>query len=163
MMLWWFLPYNNVNQPKVLKVCVCVSSLQSLLPPCPAPPSHPSRSSQCAKLGSLCYTAASHQLSILFPVMYICQCYCLNWYHPLLPPQQCFFTVAYCRPPLLPFSFCKGQLSAWRDLQQRIYTENYDIMEKVISHVRDVEINCCLNSEEGKGTVTLRERRRWRK
>ena len=30
------------------------------------PPSHPSRSSQSTRLGSLCYTATSHQLSILY-------------------------------------------------------------------------------------------------
>ena len=36
-------------------------------------------------------------------------------------------------------------------------------MEKVISNTREVEINCSMNSEEGEGTVTLRERRRWRK
>ena len=32
----------------------------------------------------------------------------LSWPHPPLPPEQGFFTVAYCRPPLLPFSSCKG-------------------------------------------------------
>ena len=35
------------------------------LSPTPTPPSHPSRSSQSTKLSSLCYTAGSHQLSIL--------------------------------------------------------------------------------------------------
>ena len=37
--------------------------------PCPAS-SHPSRSSQSTKLSSLCYTAASHLLSILHTVVY---------------------------------------------------------------------------------------------
>ena len=42
------------------------------------PTSHPSRSSQSTKLSSLSYTAVSHQPSILYMVLYICQCYSLN-------------------------------------------------------------------------------------
>ena len=37
----------------------------------PLPPFHPSRSSQSARLGSLCYTATSRQLSILHLIVYI--------------------------------------------------------------------------------------------
>ena len=43
--------------------------LSSLPWPCP------SRSSPSTKLGSLCYTAASHQLAVLHMVVYICQRY----------------------------------------------------------------------------------------
>ena len=50
------------------------------------PPSHPSRSSLSPELSSLCYIAASYQLSILYMVVYICQCYSLNLSHLLLPP-----------------------------------------------------------------------------
>ena len=32
---------------------------------------HPSRLSQSARLSSLCYTAASHQLSVLHVIMYL--------------------------------------------------------------------------------------------
>ena len=35
-------------------------------------PSHPSRSSHGGSLGSLCYTATSHQVSILHMIVYIC-------------------------------------------------------------------------------------------
>ena len=42
-----------------------ISSLSSLPPLCLLPPSHPSRSSWRARLGSLCYIATSHQLSVL--------------------------------------------------------------------------------------------------
>ena len=44
------------------------------------PPSLSQRSrwSQSTKLISLCYAAASHQLSILHLVVYICQCCCLT-------------------------------------------------------------------------------------
>ena len=46
----------------------------SLLPPShPTPPGH-----QSARLGSLCYIAASHQLSVLHMIVYICQCYFLR-------------------------------------------------------------------------------------
>ena len=36
--------------------------------------SHSSRSLQSARLGFLCYTATSHQLSILHSIVYICWC-----------------------------------------------------------------------------------------
>ena len=52
------------------------------------PPSHPSRSSQSAGLGSLCYIAASYQLSVLHVVVYICQCYFLHSSYSL-PPWLC--------------------------------------------------------------------------
>ena len=41
------------------------------LPPTPSTP----RSSQSAELSFLCYTAASHQLSVLHVVLCICRCY----------------------------------------------------------------------------------------
>ena len=41
----------------------------------PLPPRHPSRSSQNTSLGSLGYAAASHQLSLLHMIVYICLCY----------------------------------------------------------------------------------------
>ena len=44
----------------------------------PTSPSHPSRWSQSTELISLCYAAASHSLSILHLVAYICQCYSLT-------------------------------------------------------------------------------------
>ena len=40
--------------------------------------------------------------------MYICQCYCVSWSHPLLPPQQCFFTVAYCSLLSCPSHFARA-------------------------------------------------------
>ena len=52
----------------------------------PLPPSHRSRSSQSIKLGSLCYVATSHQLSIWHMVVYTCQCYFLHSSYSLLPP-----------------------------------------------------------------------------
>ena len=54
--LCWFLPCTN--QPELY---ICLLPLE----PPSHPPSHPSRSSQSVRLGSLCYTATSHQLSIL--------------------------------------------------------------------------------------------------
>ena len=37
-----------------------------------APPSHPSRSSKSTRLGSLYYSATSHQLSSLSMILYVC-------------------------------------------------------------------------------------------
>ena len=66
---YWFLPYNNMNQP---------STYIYPLPPEP-PPQHPCptlpRSSQSTKLNSLCYIATSSQLFISQMVMYKFQCY----------------------------------------------------------------------------------------
>ena len=92
-MLCSFLPYNNVNQLCIyvymymytyVYVYIYVCIYMYLLPPIPHPT--PPRSSQSARLGSLCYTAASHWLSILSMVLYMCQCYSLNSSHPLLAP-----------------------------------------------------------------------------
>ena len=71
-MLCQFLLYNKVNR-------LYAYIYPHILPPCILPPSlsHPSRWSQSTELISLCYTAASHQLSILHLVVYICQCYSL--------------------------------------------------------------------------------------
>ena len=50
-----------------------------IFPPEPfSPPLHFSRSSQNARLGSLCYIIASYQLYILHVIVYICKCYFLN-------------------------------------------------------------------------------------
>ena len=58
-----FLLYNRVNQ-----LYVHIYPLP-LGPPSPHhPPSHPSRSSQSTELSSLCYTAGTHQLSVLHMV-----------------------------------------------------------------------------------------------
>ena len=42
--------------------------------------------SQSTKLSSLCFTAASDLLSIVYLIVYLCQCYFLNSSHSLLPP-----------------------------------------------------------------------------
>ena len=63
---------------------MCIPSLFSL-PPTPPLWWPPSRSSQTTKLSSLCNTAASHWLSTLHMVVYICQCYSLSFSRPLIP------------------------------------------------------------------------------
>ena len=78
-MLCWFLLYNNMNQ---LYVYIYPLPLE---PPSHPPTSHPSRISQSTKLSSLCCIAASHQLSTLHMVVYICQCYSLNSSHSPFP------------------------------------------------------------------------------
>ena len=64
-------------------------------PPCNSLPpslSNPSRWSRSTELISLCYAAASHQLSILHLVVYICPCHSLTLSqltHPTLCSQVC--------------------------------------------------------------------------
>ena len=71
-------------------------------PSLPPSLSHPSRWSQSTELISLCYVAASHQLSISHLVVYICPCHSLTSSQLPLPPpcvlksllyicQQCFY------------------------------------------------------------------------
>ena len=52
----------------------------SLLSPHPTSPGH-----QSVRLSSLCYTATSHQMTILHMVVYICRCYFLHLSHSFLP------------------------------------------------------------------------------
>ena len=54
------------------------TDITSLLSLPPLLPSHPTRSSQSSRLGSLCYIVTSHQLSVLHRIAYICQCYFLS-------------------------------------------------------------------------------------
>ena len=62
--LRWFLLYNKANQPYVF----------IYLHPPPFPPA----SVITEHRAELCYTAASHQLSVLHTAVYICQCYTPN-------------------------------------------------------------------------------------
>ena len=59
-----------------------------LEPPCSHIPSYPFRSSQRARLGSLCYITTPHYLSVLHTMVYICWCYFLHLSHSL-PPTLC--------------------------------------------------------------------------
>ena len=60
--------------------------------------SHPSRWTQSPELISLCYVAASHQLSILHLVVYKCQCCSLTSSQLTLPSP-----LTLLLPPSLPF------------------------------------------------------------
>ena len=57
--------------------------------------SHPYRWSQSTELISLCYAAASHQLSILHFVVYICPCYSLTSSQLPLPPPCVLKSILY--------------------------------------------------------------------
>ena len=77
-MLCWFLRNESaIFVPICVCVCVCVCVSR------PTPLGHP----QSTKLSPLCYMGASHQLSVLHMVVYICLCYSLNSSH--LPPHPC--------------------------------------------------------------------------
>ena len=59
------------------------------------PPSHPSRWSQSTELISLCYADASHYLSILRFVVYICPCHSLTSSQLTLPPPRVLRSILY--------------------------------------------------------------------
>ena len=57
--------------------------------------SHPSRWSQSTELISLCYVAASHSLSVLHLVVYICPCHSLTSSQLTLPPPHVLKSILY--------------------------------------------------------------------
>ena len=77
-MLWWFLPYTDMNQPRV-HMCPHPEP-PSLLPPHPIPLGCPRAPALSALL------QASNWSSVLHMVMYMFQCYSLKSSHPLLFP-----------------------------------------------------------------------------
>ena len=83
-MVCQFLLYNKVNQLYIYIYPHISSSCVSLPPSL----SHLSRWTQSTELISLCYVAASHQLSILHLVVYICPCHSLTWSQLTLPPPR---------------------------------------------------------------------------
>ena len=91
-MVCQFLLYNKVNQPYIY-IYPHISSLLCLPPTLPL--SHPSRWSQRTELISLCYAAASHQLSILHLVVYICPCHSLTLSQLTLPPPRVLKSILY--------------------------------------------------------------------
>ena len=90
-MLCQFQLYNKVNQLYVYTY-LHISSFLHLLPTLL---SHPSRWSQSTKLISLCYQAASHQLSILHLVVYICPCHSLTSSQLSLPTPRVLKSIFY--------------------------------------------------------------------
>ena len=85
-MLCQFLLYNKVNQLYIY--------IYHLIPSL----SHPSRWTQSTELISLCYGAASHQLSVLHLVVYICPCHTLTSSQLTLPPP-CHILFIYDASP----------------------------------------------------------------
>ena len=57
--------------------------------------SHPSRWTQSTELISLCYAAASHYLSILHLVVYLCPCHSLTSSQLTLPPPRVLKSILY--------------------------------------------------------------------
>ena len=92
--LCWFLHMYNKNQPLYIYIYIYLSIYISIyiyispfLPFQPSPPpSHHSRSSQRARLGSLCYLA-TFSLALLYMTVSICQCYFFNSSHHHIPSQ----------------------------------------------------------------------------
>ena len=100
-MVCQFLLYNKVNQLYIYPISPpsCISLPPSL--------SHPSRWSQSTELISLCYAAASHQISVLHLVVYICPCHSLTLSQLTFPPPCVLKSILYFCVfiPVLPLGF----------------------------------------------------------
>ena len=72
-LLHWQVGFLPLTPPNLLNVELYPLPVEP--PSCRSPPSHLSRSSQSTELSFLHLQAASHSLSILHMLMYICQCY----------------------------------------------------------------------------------------
>ena len=94
--LYWFLPYSNMNQPQIYMYSL------SPEPPLISLPIHPSVLSHSTGLSSLCHTVKSHLVSLLHMAFYMFPCSSLNSsHHLLLPlcPQVCFLCLhLHCCP-----------------------------------------------------------------
>ena len=92
-LLWWFLPYINMNPPQEF-MCPLHPEPPSHLPPHPILPG----CHRAWALGALLCTSNSHCLSVLHMIVYMSQCYSLDSSHPLLLPLS---PVCSLRPCLL--------------------------------------------------------------
>ena len=97
--LWWFIRYINMNQPRVY---IC----PPILIPLPTPsPFYPSRLFHSTGFGCLLHASNLHWSSILHMVIYIFQFYFLQSSHPHLLPQSpkvcslhlCLFCCPACK------------------------------------------------------------------
>ena len=97
--LWWFLPYINMNQLQV-HMCPPHSETPSHLPPHPIPLGCP----RAPALSALLYASNLRWSSVLHMVTYMFQCYSVKSTHPCLLPQSpkvcslhlcLFFCLAY--------------------------------------------------------------------
>ena len=107
---YFLLEYNCFTMSCQFLLYSMMSQLSMYIYPLPLEPplhlpSHPSRSSQSTEQNSLCFTAGSHQQSILHVVVYICQRYSKLLFqfiphsHPL-PTSIILFST--CVLPFLP-------------------------------------------------------------
>ena len=80
--LWWFLPYIDMNQPQLY---ICPPSWTPL--PLPSPP-HPLGYPSAPALSALLHALNLDWWSISHMAIYIFQCYSLKSSHPRLLPQS---------------------------------------------------------------------------
>ena len=93
-MLCQFLLYNKVNQLYVY-IHPHIPALLRLLPILPIPPLQVVTEHRADRADLPSDAAASHQLSILHLVVYICQCYCLTSSKFTLPPPRVLKSILY--------------------------------------------------------------------
>ena len=86
--LRWCVSFCFITKCIVIHIHISPYLFPLVSPSLPSSLSHPSRWSQSTELISLCYAAASHQLSVLHLVVYICPCHSLTLSHLTLPPPH---------------------------------------------------------------------------
>ena len=82
--LWWVLPYIDIDQPWVYPPCVPHSEPHSHLPPCPFPLGCPS----APALGALFHASTLDWWSSSHMAIYMFQCCSLKSSHPRLLPES---------------------------------------------------------------------------
>ena len=119
---WSFIFYYFLIGVLLLYNAVLVSAVQQsesvhvYIYPFPLePPSHPTRSSQSTEPSSVCYSAASHELSSLHLGVHICRCYfkvnmqLARFPFPSLADWQCSWWI--CEPAS--WRVMVGKMSSW--------------------------------------------------
>jgi len=92
--LWWFLPYIDINQPWVY-MCPTLLNTPSTSLPNPIPLGCP----RAPALSALLHASNLHWSSILHMVIYMFQCYSLISSHPcLLPHSPKVCSLLLCTP-----------------------------------------------------------------
>ena len=108
---------SSLNTPPSLPPPSCVSLLPSL--------SHTFTWSQSTEMISLCYAGASHQLSILYLVVYISPCHSLTLCQLTIPPPRVLKFILYVCAfiPVLPL----GSSETFYFFRFHIYVLAYSI------------------------------------
>ena len=129
--LWWFLPYINMNQPQMY---MCP-------PPSWTPLPLPSGWSQSTGFG--CPASCMELASVLHMVMYMFQCYSLKSSHPhLLPlsPKVCsLYLCLLCRPACRVIGYQLFFMNRYTKIFNKLLVDIIQQYIKIIMHHNKME------------------------